>query len=179
MRKLMRRFTILIFCLAVLSACKQKAAVSSNADIYKATSGNFHAVLMPVDEADLVEWDKPENEGPNIQFKKRATCGDKVALKIVFSGMGLTDKNIIDVTYDIEVLSPDGTSYSGGVHKDVPALKGVVLKPNNVFNNQGVLTLRFEPEDQTGKYDITATVRDNIGNHELTLKQSIELEDCE
>ena len=174
----MRRFTILISCLAALSACKQKAADSNSADTYKATSGTFHAVLMPVDEADLVEWDKPENEGPIIQFKKRATCGDKVALKIIFSGMGLTDENVIDVTYDIEVLSPDGTPYSGGVHKDVPALQGVVLKPNNIFNNQGVLTLRFEPEDQIGRYDITAAVRDNIDNHELILKQSIELGDC-
>lgn len=173
----MRKFTFLLCCLAALSACKQKEAVII-ADIYEASSGSFHAILMPIAEADLVEWGKPENDGPVINFKKRAICGEKVALKIVFSGMGLIDENVADVTYDIEVLSPDDTPYSGAVHKNVPAYKGVVLKPNNIYNNQGVLTLSFEPKDQTGKYSIAAIVRDNIGKHELTLKQSIELMAC-
>lgn len=173
----MRQFIFLLCGLAALSACKQKEAVIT-ADIYEASSGSFHAILMPVAEADLVEWDKPENDGPVINFKKRAICGEKVALKIAFTGMGLTDENVADVTYDIEVLSPNDTPYSGGVHKDVPAIKGVVLKPNKIFNNQGVLTLRFEPKDQTGEYNITAIVRDNIDKHELTLKQSVELMAC-
>lgn len=174
----MLKLATLIFCLALLSACDKKEAVIINTNVYEDSSGTFHAILMPVDEADLVQWDKPENETPNVQFKKTAKCGDKVALKIVFSGMGLTDKSVADVTYDIEVLSPDNTSYSGGVHKDVLALKGVVKRPNNIFSNLGILTLRFEPDDQIGQYSITTNVKDNIDKHELTLKQSIELVTC-
>ena len=174
----MQKIMLLICVLTAFSACKPKAKNITNTSAYEASSGKFSAVLMPIDEVDLAEFDKSEHDGPRLVFKKKAICGDKVAIKISFMGMGLTENKMADVTYDIKVLSPDGTSYSGGVHNDVPAYVGIVRRPNNVFNNHGVLTLNFKPEDLIGNYKITAIVKDNVDNNELTLNQSIELLEC-
>jgi len=50
-------------------------------------------------------------------------------LEIVISGMDLTNENIAVLTYDMEVLSPEHTPYSGAVHKNIAAFNLLPVIP--------------------------------------------------
>ncbi len=165
----------LIACLTAcisLMGCKETETYLSE---YSSKDGNFSAILMPIAEKDTAEFEKPSNEVPHLNFKARAVRGDKIALKIVFSGMELNDDMHGNVTFDLKVLAPDGSVYPGADVKDVPALEGKVLAPSNVYSSPATMLLRFEPQDQLGIYKVTTTVRDNIAKREVFLKHDIEL----
>src|SRR5262249_18367792 len=69
--------------------------------------GDFTAALFIMDQADLGEFDKPQDEAPVIKGKKTAKVGDIVAIKVIFAGVQLTDDLKAAVDYDIKVLDPD------------------------------------------------------------------------
>ena len=173
MRYLFVTLTACLMACLTLSSCQQ---TDSNPATYEGTDGNFTAILMPIDEKDVVEFDKPSDQGPNLVFKNQAVPGDKIALKIVFMGMELSEDSLGDVTYDLVVLAPNGSIYPGTDIQDIQALDGKVSMPNNVFNSPATMVLRFEPEDQIGTYKVSATVNDNIGKRQVLLKHDIELQ---
>jgi len=146
---------------------------------YIGTSGPFKAVLVPIDEADLVEFNKPEHGGPRLVIKDTAICGDKVAIKFTFQGMTVTAENHIDVTYDLKILKPDGSLYKGKPLKGGVAHKGQVARPDNIYNNNGFIVLPFKPDDLVGNYEIITTVYDNIGKRQVNMKRNINLLACD
>ncbi len=167
-------FTLIVCLTASISLLGCKKPETHLAE-YSRKDGNFSAILMPIAEKDITEFEKSSNEIPHLNFKARAVRGDKIALKIVFSGMGLTDDMHGNVTFDLKVLAPDGSVYPGADVKDVSALEGKVLAPLNVYSSPATMVLRFEPQDQLGIYNVTTTVRDNIAKREVFLKHDIEL----
>lgn len=173
MRYLFLTLTACLMACLTLSACQQ---TNTNPTSYEGRDGNFTAILMPIDEKDVVEFDKPSNQGPKLVFKNQAVPGDKIALKIVFMGMELTENMHGNVSYDLVVLAPDGSIYPGTDIKNISALEGKVSTPHNVFNSPATMVLHFEPEDQIGTYKVSTTVKDNIGNRKVLLKHNIELQ---
>ena len=173
MRYLFLTLTAYLMACLTLSACQQ---TNTNPKSYEGRDGNFTAILMPIDVKDVVEFDKPSNQGPKLVLKNQAIVGDKVALKIVFMGMELTKDMQGDVSYDLVVLAPDGSIYPGTDIKNISALEGKVSTPHNVFNSPATMVLNFEPEDQIGTYKVTTTVKDNIGKRQVLLEHDIELQ---
>lgn len=140
--------------------------------------GSFEAMLIPIFEDQLTEFDKPSDDGPKLSMISQASCEDIIAIKIVFKGMDITNDNIADVTYDIKVITPDGMIYDGSDHKDLSAYQGRVINPENIYNNQDLLKLEFELEDEVGAYIIETVVKDNIGAKQVTLKKQIKFMGC-
>ena len=90
--------------------------------------------------------------------------------------MDLSADNRADISFDIEVTSPDGSPYDGGTHKNIQAFDSQIPEPKRMFNSNAVLVLEFDPDDQIGTYNISMLVKDNVSGQELPLKESVTLE---
>jgi len=139
--------------------------------------GRFCGLLALISEENLKEFDKPWDQGPFLKMLDKAKAGDKVAIKLCFAQMTLSDDLRADVTYDITVRKPDGTIYAGADLKDIEALKQKVPVSAMVFDNKGILMLRFEDKDPRGTYTVAVVLKDNIGGKKLTLRKTIALTD--
>lgn len=162
-----------------LKACRaSEPPISETSDTqFGEKNGEFWAKLAVMDESSLVEFDKPADQIPKIVQMSTAQIGDRVALRLLFAKMQLTEASQANVTFDIEVLSPDGLPYDGGVHQDIPAIDNQVQEQIrfNIFSSAATLILHFKDGDQFGLYKIKVIVRDNIGNREIVLKEEITL----
>lgn len=136
--------------------------------------GPFSAIMLILSEDNLSEFKKPANEGPELRPLKTAKVGDKVAIKIVFSGMAL-DENLGSVVYDIRVLSPDGTVYDTVDHKGLLGFRGATENPEHLYNNAAVVMIRFEEKDLAGLYRVEAVLYDRVGNRRVPLTAEITL----
>jgi hypothetical protein len=144
---------------------------------FKYCDGMFCADLMLVSEASLKELDKPADQGPVLSIRDTAKTGDKIAAVVIFMGMELAEDLAADVTYDITVTGPDGKTYTGTSYKDLQLLKDKVPVRFNVFDSRpALLMVRFEPQDQRGKYRVDVTVHDKVGKKTVKVTKEITLE---
>lgn len=140
-------------------------------------AGDFCAMLALISEDNLKEFDKPSDQGMYLTQLDEVKPGDHVAIKITFAGMDLADDLSADVTYDLKVVAPDGTLYSGSDQKDLEALKRKLPLRFSIFDNQAFIMIRFEPKDVRGTYKVFALVKDNIGKRSIALSRDIKLTD--
>ncbi len=139
--------------------------------------GDFSADLLLMDAAGLAELKIPTDEPIKLDSKSKAERGDVLGIKVVFTGIALDDELDSDVSYDLKILDPDGQIYSKSDVKNLVGLKTRVPTRFRFFDNAQVVSLRFEPKDKLGKYQVLVTVRDNIGGKSVKLKRTIELTD--
>jgi len=136
---------------------------------------SFWAKLLVMHEVDLIEFEKPSDQGLDIRVIDTAKRGDVIALKLIFTNMTLRPDQTADVSFDISITRPDGELYGGAAHKGVEALKQPVFERDRIFNSGATLVIGFEPEDPLGIYHIKMTVNDNVGGHQLLLAETITL----
>ncbi len=93
-----------------------------------------------------------------------------------FANPKLTEKGVADVTCDIDVVKPDGTS---SVHQvDAVCFRGDLGGPaTNVYLSAPILNFVGEPNDPAGKWLVHITLKDNIRRVSLPLKTSFTLID--
>jgi hypothetical protein len=137
--------------------------------------GEFSAMLALVKENELREFDKPADQGVNLNDVSTAKRGDKIALKVVFSGFELSDHLDADVTYDLKILSPNHKIYDNLDSKGFVALRGKIPTRFGVFDNQSFIMIQFEPKDELGKYQIIGKLYDNVGKKKIKLQRELEL----
>jgi hypothetical protein len=138
-------------------------------------NGGFSAKLLLMDEQGLAEFDKPTDELLRLDSKKTARRGDTVAIKIVFTGIELTEDLKADVEYDLKVLDPDGKLYEGSNLTGAKALSGKIPTRFRIFDNRDVVAIRFEPKDKPGTYKVIAKLTDKTADKTVSLKAEIEL----
>ncbi|MEM9964681.1 MAG: hypothetical protein AAGC58_04975 [Asticcacaulis sp.] len=136
--------------------------------------GPFSAALVVVDEAGHVAFNTPSEQGLQLTDVSEVAVGQPVFVKVLFTGMALSDGFGL-VTYDIRILSPDGTVYSETDHKGLTAFRGATTRPEQIFNNSATLGIRFEDKDMVGPYRIEVTVQDVNGNRHVPLVTTLRL----
>ena len=72
-------------------------------------SGDFRAILTLISEDNLKEFEKPSDQGVDLNELDKATRGDHIAIKLAFTGMDLADDLSADVTYDLRTVPPGGS----------------------------------------------------------------------
>ena len=137
--------------------------------------GEFSAMMIVTDKSALSEYEKPSNEGMQFKPVTKAKRGDILAIKIVFSGMALTNDLAGDVRFDMKILDPNGNIYDNSDQKGLLALATKVPMRFNIFDNGSFMMIRFELNDKLGKYSIVTTIRDNVGKKKISLRNDIEL----
>ena len=145
------------------------------AKLFPNRAGDFSAMMVVIDQKPLTEFDKPSSEVLSFQEASTTKRGNILAIKIIFSGMELTNDLMPDVTFDLKVLDLNGDVFDGIDVKGAAALKSKIPTRFRVFENQSFINIRFEPDDKLGTYQFVATIHDNIAQKSILLKKEVTL----
>lgn len=137
--------------------------------------GDFSAALMITDVEGLASYRKQQSKGGYVPSIASVQRGKTVVVKIMFTGMALTNDLRADVKFDLKVLTPDGTVYGEAHQEGLPALEGKVPSRFRIYSTSSSLTLEFEPQDKAGVYKIQAEIRDNVGQKRVALEKELTL----
>ena len=138
-------------------------------------NGPFSAMLVVIPRSELNEFELPGG-ARHLDRVARAEPGAELAFKILFTGMTGDWNGYGNVTYDLQVLQPDGKVYGASDYRNLDALHGKVGSGKGVFDNRGkVVLMSFEPTDTPGPYTIKATIHDKVAARDIPLQAVIEL----
>jgi|GEM_PF-1049617 len=86
--------------------------------------GDFSAMLVLSDaKKSQSEFGKPSYKEVHIAEKIKAKVGDEVIINILFAGQELKEDLQADVTFDLQILDPEGGVYDNSDVKDMAALQ--------------------------------------------------------
>ncbi len=141
-------------------------------------NGALSAMLVVIPKGELQEFDAPSGNGRHLDRVSRAEPGAQLAIKIVFVGVKPDWNANANVTYDLQVLGPDGKIYGHSDYKNIPALQSHIATTGEAGlydNRPKVVIMQFEPDDQVGLYKIKAVLHDNVAKLDLPLEAGVEL----
>ena len=141
-------------------------------------NGPFSAMLVVIPKGELQEFDRPAGAGRHLDRVARAEPGAQLAVKLVFVGVKPDWNANANVTYDLQVIGPDGKIYGRSDYKGLVALQGRVATTGDpaMFDNRPkVVVMQFEPQDMIGLYKIRAVLHDNVAQLDVPLEAGVEL----
>lgn len=139
--------------------------------------GPLTAMLLIIPEAELAEFDKPFDQAPRLSLLHSARVGETVALKILFTSPQRDADGMIDLTYDVKIIGPDGMPY-GDEYTGLEAIRHQVRPDGAVFDNvRAILKLSFEPGDARGVYRFVVVLHDNNGDRHIPMTIDLEFKD--
>lgn len=143
---------------------------------FRSAKDNFGGWLFITPDTDWKQkWETSPETVPNFRVSDKVHQGEKLFILIFFSNPKTDKQNIVDVTCDIDLVRPDGTS---SIHqKDIACLRGKIGdSPYNVRLSAPVLQFTGEPKDPNGKWIVRVVLKDNQRGTALPLKTSFTLE---
>jgi hypothetical protein len=148
----------------------------SNSEARSAVDG-FGGWLLVTSDADWKQkWETSPNTVPRFTEAHIVPRGKHVFILTFFANAKLSSAGEADVTCDIDVVRPDGSS---SVHQiDAVCFRGHVWGvPTNVYLSHPTLDFVGEPGDPAGKWLVRITLKDNVRHVSLPLKTSFTLVD--
>jgi hypothetical protein len=136
-----------------LSAASERDSLKAKADYRK--DGLSLLVVLINDKGFLDEWQRPEM--PQVIPIDTYKRGDEVIPIIIFSSDGKDENGNADLTYDIKIMKPDGTTY--GDFKQLEVWKNAAAPVMHLVKQP--IDIRLEENDPLGLYRIEATIHDN------------------
>lgn len=142
---------------------------------YRKAKNGFGSILIITNETDFFEkWHTP-SETFEYETLKNVEKGDYFIIAIIFINPGVSSGGNTDITYDVKITNPDGTTYA-----NVPNLNVWNREPpkvNTLGLSERYLTIKMEPGDQVGKYKVETKVRDRMKNVEYILTRDYTVEE--
>lgn len=139
-------------------------------------NGAFSGMLIVIPQRELIEFDKPSGSTRQLDRVAKAEPGAVLAIKLVFIGMKPDYYNQANVSYDLQVIAPDGKIYGDSDYKGLDALHGQLGNETGVFDNRNkVVLMQFEAQDMPGVYTIKAVLHDNNAKLDLPVQANVEL----
>jgi len=142
-----------------------------------AASGEpFDFMIAPTRQDPSLDWwyAVPEGFTPQINLVSSVAKGEYFNIIPFFKNYGTTSNGQAHITYDIEILRPDGSTDESMQQCD--GHKGDAT-PSNLLAARAVMRLCFDPEDPFGDYTINITAYDHVSNQ--TNRQSVTIEQKE
>lgn len=143
--------------------------VQSNTDNIKA-SGDFGAQLYLVGDASFFQdWRKPET--PTVTPIDLAVRGQPLYTAIIFYGEAHDTGGLANVSYDVSVIRPDGTTYD----RRESMIGYQALAPTDDRELQlgrNYLSIIVGLDDPAGIYTVVVNVHDKVNRVDLPLKQT-------
>ena len=158
----------------LIAALLATNAVAAPADPSEAQNGDFGGKLLLTNDPEGFwrEWEKPEP--PTVTTTLRVTQARPVHAMVVFHDCKAGSNGKCDVVVRFEIRRPDGALYDES--KTAPAWNSAPAPGHNLLASMGSLGFRLEPEDPLGRYQIFATVTDQVANRSITLIQNVTAE---
>ncbi len=146
-----------------------------NSDAQKAING-FGGLLIVTSDANWEEkWNTRPDAVPHFNQAKTVGIGKKIFSLIFFTNPQLNPSGNADITCDIDIAKPDGSS---SLHQtDTVCFKGNLKgKPNYLYLSAPVIGFVGENGDPFGEWRVSVTLKDNIRHVSLPLKASFVLQ---
>lgn len=143
---------------------------------FRSSKDGFGGWLVVTPDADWKQkWQTSPETVPRLNTSSTAQRGKGLFILIFFSNPQPDDQNNADITCDIDVTRPDGTS---SIHqKDLVCYRAKIEgSPSNVRLSAPILQFVGEPKDPAGKWIVSVTLKDNRRGVALPLKTSFTLE---
>jgi hypothetical protein len=141
-------------------------------------NGALSAMLVVIPKGELKEFDQPAGAPRHLDRVARAEPGAQLAVKIVFVGVKPDWNGNANVTYDLQVIAPDGSIYDRSDYKNLVALRSRIVTaddPGMYDNRPSVVSMQFEPKDPVGVYKIRVVLHDNVARLDVPLEAGVEL----
>jgi len=135
----------------------------------------FWADILLMPQSELSEFEIPFNRDFDFTPLRQATIDDDVGIKFLLSAMELRQDSTADVSFDLDLIAPDGSRSEHTTLRNTPVLTSAVDAAFNVHSGDKVLTLVFDSEDLPGIYNIHMRLRDNVSGDVLEIIKQIEL----
>jgi hypothetical protein len=146
-----------------------------NTEFRSAVNG-FAGWLVVTPDADWqAKWETPSKTIPRFNTANTVRRDERLFVLIFFSNPKLTDKQMAEVTCDINVTRPNGTS---SIHQvDAVCSRGELKgNPSNVYLSAPIIGFIGEPKDPAGKWVVGVTLKDNIRHVSVPLTTSFTLQ---
>ena len=143
---------------------------------FRAAVGGFGGWLVVTPDADWqTKWDTSPETVPRFTTAETVKRGGELFILIFFSNPKLTDKQMADITCDIDVTRADGSS---SIHQlDLVCFRGELKgAPTNIYLSAPTIRFIGEPKDPAGKWLVRVILKDNVRHVSLPLKTSFTLQ---
>jgi hypothetical protein len=173
----------LFFIIAVVALAEdrfwrdQNGNFAPDTDTRRAVAG-FGGWLVVTSDSDWqAKWETSPDTVPRFTEAKTVARGETIFILTFFGNPKLSESGDTDVTCDIDVVRPDGTS---SVHQvDAVCFRGVLRgPPTNIYLSAPILNFVGESNDPAGKWSVRVTLKDNVRHVSLPLKTSFMLVDA-
>src|SRR5688572_16103156 len=167
---------VLFLSLAVLPVFSQSTSDGSKApdapDRKSLKGFGAHLIAVKNPRGFIQEWLKPEK--PKIEPAKKATPGEPLGVFVLFAGC-LEVNGVCNSEVDYTIYKPDGSVLAE--RKKQPLWKEQAPPKPNIQLGRAILAFSFPKGQSSGKYKITAMVRDINADITLELDTHLELKD--
>jgi hypothetical protein len=142
----------------------------------RSSKNGFGGWLVVTPDADWKQkWETSPDTVPKFATSNTVQRGNRLTILIFFSNPQMDEENNVDITCDIDVIRPDGTS---SIHeKDLVCFRGKIGgNPSNVRLSAPTLQFIGESKDPAGEWIVKVMLKDNRRNVALPLKTSFTLQ---
>jgi hypothetical protein len=146
-----------------------------NAEFRKSVDG-FGGWLLVTSDADWkAKWDTPSDTVPHFTEATHVARGKQVFVLIFFANPLLDQNQMGDVSCDIELVRPDGTT---SMHQtDETCFKGTLREsPKHLFLAAPVIGFTGDPGDPAGAWVVHVSLKDNVRHAVVPLRTSFVLD---
>jgi hypothetical protein len=176
-----RKLSFLLLALLALPAFGQEGwkgdngQLSPNIESRKSING-FGGWLVVTSDADWqAKWQTPSDTIPHFTVAKSVARGKQVFVLTFFANPLLDGSGSANVTCDIDVQRPDGTTL---IHQvDATCFKGHLNEsPSHLFLSAPVIGFTGDPGDPSGEWVVRVSLKDNVRRVVIPLRTSFFLE---
>ncbi|GLQ47830.1 hypothetical protein GCM10007862_28810 [Dyella lipolytica] len=135
----------------------------------------FGGWLVVTSDADWnAKWQTPSDTVPHFTEAKTVARGKEIFVLILFANPLLDSNGGANVTCDLDVTRPDGTS---SIHQvGAVCFQGKIKEaPTHLFLSTPVIGFRGDPDDPSGKWVVRVTLKDNVRGAVVPLQSSFVL----
>jgi len=149
--------------------------IEPDSEYRKAQNGFGGWLLVTADQDWKSKWETQSDTVPHLSMADTIEKGKPVYALTFFSNPKLNAHGAADISCDIELRRPDGNSSLQ--QKDAICFKGTLKgQPNYLYLSAPIIKFIGEQDDPYGVWQVSITLKDNVGHVDLPLKTSFILQ---
>jgi hypothetical protein len=152
----------------------QSGHLTQNTESRNSVNG-FGGWLVVTSDADWkAKWLTPSDTVPHFTEAKNVARGKEIFVLTLFANPLLDSNGDANITCDLDVTRPDGTS---SIHQvGAVCFQGKIKEaPTHLFLSAPVIGFRGDPDDPSGKWVVHVTLKDNVRGAIVPLQSSFVL----